>query len=45
MRFSMLVLVFLRYKIAPIVFEVCTRDQAFFRCFHVFDIANTEIQT
>jgi len=34
-----------RYKIAPIVFEVCTRHQAFCGCFHVFDIANTENQT
>jgi len=31
-----------RHKMAPIVFEACTRDQA---CFYVFDIANTEIHT
>ena len=34
-----------RYKIKPIVFEVCTRDQARFRFFYVFDIGNREIQT
>ena len=35
-----------RNKITPIVFEVCTRDQACFRLFLcVFDIANTEIHT
>ena len=34
-----------RFKITPIVFEVCTRDQLVFGCFYVFDVANTEIQT